>query len=185
MDGSLIYSKCGDPSTCIARKWRSWVFRSIDKKGTNDIWSGRFNALDSSGFLQTGPLVLGGALQMECQTCPNVDVTVSIGVEVNRQVRVAASATLKILFTLSNMFRLSLRLTRFPHSRRLNTPSRLSELFVKTMLGLHPCLSAVLLSVVFLCLLTRRVWTVALCTSSVVMATCVSNTFTACGRSNQ
>jgi hypothetical protein len=98
LDGCLVYSKCGDPSTCIARKSRTWVFRSIDKKGANDIWSARFDALDSSGFLQTGPLVLGGALRMECPAWmnggdPNVDVTVSIGVEVNRQVRVAASAT--------------------------------------------------------------------------------------------
>jgi hypothetical protein len=98
LDGCLIYSKCGDPSTCIARKWSTWVFRSIDKKETNDIWSARFDALDSSGFLQIGPLVLGGVLWMKCPEWmnggdPNVDVTVSIGVEVNRQVRVAASAT--------------------------------------------------------------------------------------------
>ncbi len=99
LDGCLIYSKCGDPSTCIARNGNAWVFRSIDKKGTNDGWSAMFDALDFSGFLRIRPLVLGGALQMSCPQKwmnggdSNVDVTVSIGVEVNRQVRVAASAT--------------------------------------------------------------------------------------------
>jgi hypothetical protein len=99
LDGCLIYSKCGDPSTCIARNVRTWDLRSIDKKGENDRPSARFDALDSSGFLQTGhPLVLGGALWMLIPAWTNLchpieEVTVSIGVEVNRQVRVAASAT--------------------------------------------------------------------------------------------
>lgn len=74
-------------------------FSDLSTKRERMIDGLMFDALDSSGFLQIGPLVLGGALRMSCQESwmnggdPNVDVTVSIGVEVNRQVRVTASAT--------------------------------------------------------------------------------------------
>ncbi len=91
VDGCVIYSKCGDANTCIERVNETWNLRSVDQRGTKlDNRTAWFDAVDSSGFLKTGPLILGGTLRVSTKfdkTHP-FTITVSIGAEVDRQVSV-------------------------------------------------------------------------------------------------
>jgi hypothetical protein len=87
VDGCVIYSKCGDPSTCIERTRHKWNFKSIDHKGPTINGTSWFDAVDPSGFLQMGPLLLGGTLRVSAKfEREPFTVTVSIGAEVNGQV---------------------------------------------------------------------------------------------------
>ena len=89
-DGSHVYSKCGDASTCIERVGWSWVVKTVDYKGFfSNNYTARFGKCDPFDGSSTGPRVLVGTHKLEYCGTSNVshnDVKMETGEKVNRKV---------------------------------------------------------------------------------------------------